>query len=265
MRNHKKKREEPQEEGSPAWMNTYGDMVTLLLAFFVLLFSFSTIDAQKWEKLVSALSGTTIVAIDSIDPEDVQLSGIQETEDQEDVETEPDEMVDEENGSHADIGNTEEIRKRFNELYEKLKNHIEENELEDKINIYEEKDTILIRMMDSALFDSGSVEIKDNIKVILLEMCRIFQEYVELIQEIQIEGHTDNVPVDPSKVQDNWELSTDRATEVVRFFIDNMDIDPAIMTPLGHGEYHPVASNDTEEGRAANRRVDFVVESILKD
>ena len=265
MRDHKKKPEELQEEGSPAWMNTYGDMVTLLLAFFVLLFSFSTIDAQKWEKLVSAFSGTAIVAIDSIDPEDVQLSGVQVTEDREDAETEPDEMMDEENASNADIGNAEEIRERFNELYERIKNHIEENNLQNKINVYEEEDTILIRMMDSALFDSGSVKIKDDITVILLEMCGIFQDYVELIQEIQIEGHTDNVPVDKSKFEDNWELSTDRATEVVRFFIDNMDIDPAIMTPLGYGEYHPVASNDTEEGRAANRRVDFVLESILKD
>lgn len=262
MRDNKKKPEEPQEEGSPAWMNTYGDMVTLILTFFVLLFSFSTIDAQKWEKLVSSLSGTAIVAIEAIDPDDIQLSGTQETEDQENVEIlEPDE----ENESYADIGTPEEIRERFNELYEKIKNHIEENNLENMINIYEEEDTILIRMTDSALFDSGSAEIRDDIKVILLQLCGIFQEYVDLIQEIQIEGHTDNVPVDTTKLKDNWELSTDRATEVVRFFVDNMDIDPSIMTPLGYGEYHPVASNDTEEGRAANRRVDFVIESILKD
>ena len=90
-------------------------------------------------------------------------------------------------------GNAEEIKDRFNELYERIKNHIEENELENILYIYLEENTILIRMSDSAFFDSGKDEIKEDSEIILLEMSEIIQDYVDLIQEIIIEGHTDTV------------------------------------------------------------------------
>lgn len=129
----RKKKEEPQEEGAPAWMNTYGDMVTLLLTFFVLLFSFSTIDAQKWEEIVSSLSGTPFVAIQALDPGNVQ--GEINKELNADPTPTPTPDVD---------SNVEEIKERFNELYEKIKTHIKENNLGSLLNVEEQENAVLI-------------------------------------------------------------------------------------------------------------------------
>ena len=261
MRNRKNKHNQPDEEGAPAWMNTYGDMITLLLTFFVLMFAFSTIDAQKWEQFVSSLSGTPFVAIQSL-----ELSDANETNsDTSSWETPPPTPAPGESLNAVADADAEEIKKQFNELYEKIKNHIEKNNLGYILNVEKKEQTILLRMTNSALFDSGSDEIKADAKAILVDISDIISEYTDLIKKIQIEGHTDNVPMHTAEFGDNWELSTSRAVQVVRYLLTILDIDPAKLTPTGYGEYHPVASNDTERGKAQNRRVDFVIESIAID
>jgi chemotaxis protein MotB len=258
MRNRKKP-EPPEEEGSPAWMNTYGDMVTLLLTFFVLLFAFSTIDAQKWEEIVSSLSGTPFVAIQALDPGDVKADEQPLDETSWDL-PEPTPQPSTVNGM-----NVEEVKERFNELYEKIKVHVQQNGLEKDLNVIMEDEAILIHMTDSALFDSGRDQIKENAKIILTDLCAIFVQYDDLIRTVRVEGHTDNVPIQNAKFEDNWMLSLSRAHKVVKYMLSVMDVDPAKMDPHGYGEYHPVDVNTTEEGKARNRRVDFVLESILKD
>jgi len=250
----RKRKPPPQEEGAPAWMNTYGDMVTLLLTFFVLLFSFSTIDAQKWEKIVSSLSGTPFVAIQAIDPGGTQSESSSEL----DLKPTP-------TPSLESDANMEQIKEKFDELYEKIKTHIEVNNLGSLLNVEEQDNAILIRMSDSALFDSGKDFLKADAKMILGSICVIIEEYDDLIKRIRVEGHTDNVPIHNSRFEDNWELSASRALVVVRYMLSITDLQPQKLIPMGYGEYHPVDSNETAAGRASNRRVDFVIESILKD
>ncbi len=257
MRNRKKS-EPPEEEGSPAWMNTYGDMVTLLLTFFVLLFAFSTIDAQKWEEIVSSLSGTPFVAIQALDPGDVMADEQPIDETSWDI-PEPTPQPSTVNGM-----NVEEIKERFDELYEKIKEHIAQNGLQEDLNVTMEDDVIVMRMNESALFDSGRDEIRPIAKEILPSICEIILQYDKLIRKIRIEGHTDTVPIQNSKFKDNWELSQARAYSVLQYLL-TMNMDPVKMWPVGLGEYHPVDDNTTEAGKARNRRVDFVIESILKD
>lgn len=258
MSDRGKKPESPQEEGAPAWMNTYGDMITLVLTFFVLLFSFSTIDALKWKELVSSLSGTPFVAIQALDPG----GSLPQVEDIENPIVEMPEPTPE--GKDVDSGNVE-VKERFDELYEKIKGHISEHGLEHELYAEESNDTILIRMTDSALFDSGQDSIRADAELILTDICEILKEYVDLIQLIQIEGHTDNRPISNARFKDNRELSGARALQVVWFFENILDIDPAKIEHIGKGEYHPIASNDTEEGKQRNRRVDFLIESINKN
>lgn len=250
----RKKQKEPQEQ-SNSWMDTYGDMVTLLLTFFVLLFSFSTIDAQKWEEIVSSLSGTPFVAVRAIDPGDVKGEILTELNYEPTPTPQP--TLD------TAAANILEIKKRFDELYEKIKEHIRENDLGNLLNVEHRDNAVLIRMSDSALFDSGKVELKVEARMILGSICGIVEEYEELIRSIRVEGHTDNVPIHTANFRDNWELSTARALEVVWFMLSIMEIEPSKMIPTGYGEYHPVETNDTPVGRACNRRVDFVIESIL--
>jgi len=204
----RKKPEEPQEEGSPAWMNTYGDMVTLLLTFFVLLFSFSTVDAEKWEGVANSLAGMQVVAIPALDPN--------ATQDTVDYEYKAGKFIitatasgDEEDEGSADTGENalseNAVIIRFNELYEKIKEHIEDNNLGYILNItYVDEYTILLRMSDSAFFDSGEATLDEDAKAALNEVCGIIEDYTDLIHTIRIEGNTDNMPIRNAHYADSW-------------------------------------------------------------
>lgn len=263
----RKKAEEPQEEGAPAWMNTYGDMVTLLLTFFVLLFSFSTIDAEKWEDIVNSLSGMQVVAIAALDPNAPENTGDNGQGRFVITSAQPSDEPSATPMDPAESANVISIKERFDELYEKIKNHIETHNLGYILNVeYIDDNTVLLRMSsDSAFFDPGSATIDEDAKRALDEVCAIFEQYTDVIQAIHIEGHTDNVPIRNSKYEDNWELSMARSDTVRKYILNVTEINPDLLIPTYYGEYHPVATNDTPEGRAQNRRVDFVIESILKD
>lgn len=276
----RKKPEPPQEEGSPAWMNTYGDMVTLLLTFFVLLFSFSTVDAEKWEQLVNSLAGRQVITAianpgnsgnSSSGPDTMEewLKDNQERKD--DSIRDPAAAPTPESGSQADsTGDSEDaqtddqdgnVTASFDQLYEAIKEHIKANGLEATLYIEKSDDVIILRISDSALFDSGKADIKPESLELLEQVGEIFTTYQDSIQMIRIEGHTDNVPISTSHYVDNWDLSTSRATNVLRYFLATSELDPEIFSAVGYGEFHPVASNDTEEGRSKNRRVDFIIQS----
>jgi len=265
MRNRRNP-ETVEEEGSPAWMNTYGDMVTLLLTFFVLLFSFSTIDAVKWQELVNSLSGVQIVAISELDPNAPEVDDytdgkfvITSTEPYETPTLTP--SPTEQIIQGMTVAQAQEM---FNELYIKIKNYIETNNLGYILYVeYVDGQTILLRMSDKAFFDPGSAVIDNEAKAALEKISQIIEEYEYIIQMIHIEGHTDNVPIHNANYEDNWELGFGRANTVRKYLLDVTDIMPGRVVAESYGEYHPIASNDTEEGRAKNRRVDFVIESIL--
>ncbi len=250
MRKERKRPEPPQEEGSPAWMNTYGDMVTLLLTFFVLLFSFSTIDAKKWKAVVqsfrrtSDIEGPTATLDPDFDYDDVVFP----------VAATPEPSV----SPETDGAKMENL---FNELYQKVRNHIVINGLDFALNVTKDDDLIIIRITDTALFDSGQESIRPEALTLLDSIVTLFEEYDEAIQRIQIEGHTDNVPIHSARFKSNWDLSTSRAVSVVQYCIESSSLSPMKYTASGYGEYHPIADNDTEEGKAKNRRVDFVIQS----
>ena len=258
----RKKPDPPEEEGAPAWMNTYGDMVTLLLTFFVLLFSFSTIDAKKWEEIVYSMSGAPYVAVQALNPDEV----IAEAMDGDSWEpaVEPSAATDSQ-AAQEDTGLTGN-KKRFVQLYEKIQEHIKTNQLESMLKAEkEDDDSILIRMTDSALFDSAKVDIKPDAMAVLSEICAIIDEYNDMIETIWVEGHTDSVPISSDKYRDNTDLSLMRAANVTRYMRNIMTIDPGKVVAEGFGEYRPVDTNETEAGKANNRRVDFVIQAKLEE
>ena len=259
----RKKPDPPEEEGAPAWMNTYGDMVTLLLTFFVLLFSFSTIDAHKWEQIVYSMSGAPYVAVQALDPDEVIAEAMDgDTWNPTAVITPAPSAT---NGAEEDSGLAGN-KKRFVQLYERIQDHIKVNQLESILKAVKEDDeSILIRMTDSALFNSAKVDIRPDAKLILEEICKIIDEYNDMIDTIWIEGHTDSVPISSDKYKDNTDLSAMRATNVRRFVLGIMTIDPSKVVPVGYGEYRPVDTNETEQGKANNRRVDFVIQAMAEE
>ncbi len=236
-------RRKPAEEGkkgAPEWMTTYGDMVTLLLCFFVLLFAFSEIDVAKLDAFIQSFQGAVGV-LDSgrtIEPselfseaelDDLTLKELQELED-------------------------------FRELKQRMEEFLEERNMEADVLVTLETRGLVLRFQDNVLFDSGRAEIKiDSLEI--LEFVGIVAREAEFIDKnIRIEGHTDTDPLRPgARYETNWELSVARAANVVRYMIEELGVEPKRFSASGYGEYHPVASNDTAENKAKNRRVDIVI------
>lgn len=265
----KEQKKRPEEEGVAPWLATYGDMITLVLVLFVLLYSFSSIDAVKWDRLVSTMSGTPFVAIQSLDPSIVgplardEMEDMRETkdEDAEDAEAEPTQVPEIEPGNEVS-GNVDEAKVMFNELFEKIADHIELNNLETKLNVEMMDNFIILHITDSTLFDSGQADIKSESKELLASVSDLFDEYESIIKMIRIEGHTDNRSISTAKFPSNWELSISRAVKVLRYFQIITQVEKKKFAAVGYADNFPVATNDTYEGRAQNRRVDFLIESI---
>ncbi len=249
-------RKPPEDEGSSYnWMDTYGDLVTLLLCFFVLLYAFSSIDADKWQDLVGAFTGKTVAYVEPLDAktamEDaIVIAGVEKQDEESEVSQEPANVI------------VDEFEDEFDALYEAIRYYIVTNDLENKISVNKNDNVIIVRFTEVVLFNSGEASIRDDGKAVLSHIISIIQENVEAIQMLRIEGHTDNVPIHTAEFDSNWELSMARANAALKVFIESGVIDLEKLSTAAYGEYQPVESNDTPEGRAANRRVDFVIEKI---
>lgn len=218
-------------EGSnrPSWLTTYSDLVTLLLCFFVLLFAFSEIDAQKFRSIISSFQGGIGVF---------------------------------DGGTSLDLEFDLEVPEE-NEL-ERLKNLLEEYSestgFGSEINISIEERGLIIRFMDNVLFDSGKADLKPESIEILKYIGQVLNSEEFKDRLIKVEGHTDTDPIIYSEeFPTNWELSAIRATNVLRYLVEIENIDGSRISSSGYSYYRPIAPNDTKENKAKNRRVDIVI------
>lgn len=225
------------KKGAPEWMSTYGDMVTLLLCFFVLLFAFSEIDSRKFEAFIQSFQGSL---------------GILESG----RTIEQSEYISEALMDELTTRQQEELED-FKKLKEQLEEFLTERNLSADIFISLENRGLVMRFQDNILFDSDLANLKPDSERILTEISEflLMSQYEE--KNIRVEGHTDIVP--SVRYETNWELSTARATNVVRFLSERVGLRPERFIAAGFGEYHPVAPNDTRENMAKNRRVDIVI------
>ena len=239
------RKEDEPKKGAPAYMNTYGDMMTLLLCFFVLLFSMSTVDAEKFQALVSSLNasvsifegGQTIKLDMNVLQNGMSQFPIQETT--------------------LTIQEASAMQQALTETQEELKGYIKAKDLEDKVTVEKKGDEIILRFADVLLFDTGKAAIKAGGVPTLSTIGEQLKNYMGQGYILNIEGHTDNVPIQTSQFPSNWYLSSARAIAVASFYIDEMGFDRTKVTCIGCGEFQPVATNDTAEGRAMNRRVEI--------
>ncbi|NLV91197.1 MAG: flagellar motor protein MotB [Firmicutes bacterium] len=236
MRNLGKKRS--SGGGSPSWMTTYADMVTLLLCFFVLLYSFSVLDVQKFQAFVASLQGALGVLDGglSLSPESAVGS--------------PPSVLD-----HSLQISLEEIA-QLQDLYDLLMAMREAGQLPAEVELTVESRGLIIRFADQVFFDLGRANLTEQARAVLNELVPVLRE---LPNPIRVEGHTDNLPIRNQIFPSNWELSTARATSVIRFLIEEHGFSPTQLSASGYGEYRPVADNSTDSGRARNRRVDIVI------
>lgn len=220
-----KPRKKAKKENNERWLLTYSDLITLLMIFFVVMYSMSNIDKVKYEKIAKSMSSA--MGGNSFFPDITEQSGTSNETDGE-----------------------------FKDLKEEINNIISQNETQDEIMVTEYEKGLVISFKDGILFDSGSDILKEESYNKLSKIGEILKGSSSYAR---IEGHTDNVPIHNSLFSSNWELSSARATTVLNFFVENGYIAPEKICSVGYGEYRPIDTNDTESGRNNNRRVDILL------
>ncbi|MEZ3426095.1 MAG: flagellar motor protein MotB [Lachnospiraceae bacterium] len=262
-----KRKEEMPPPGSPAWMATFGDLMNLLLCFYVLLFSMSTMDADKLKAVAESFSqafsvfngGATAIGdgmlvsngVSQLNELDEFINSTGKTADKEGDEFEDSDM---ENSFAEALKQMEaEQLAESEQLAEKIEESVAENNLEGMIDVDFTSQYVELTLKGAILFDSGKADIRPDAEPILDKVGVMLVRYANNV--IEIEGHTDNVPFNGGRYADNSELSCARALSVFNYFLETTNLDPAMVKYAGRGEYVPIADNSTEEGRARNRRV----------
>ena len=232
----KKKCPECPPAGAPAYMSTYGDMMTLLVTFFVLLISFSSIQEAKFQKAIGSLKGAL---------------GVLKADQGAYIRKPQIPMFEME---------SEKMQYQLERVLEEMRQLAEQQSTpESQISVEKSKDRIHFSISSPMLFDSGSATLKPQATAIL----RTIAEILAMVPfEVRVEGHTDTDPLlSGARYRNNWELSAARALAVVEQFLSykEFDIDPSRFQAIGYGEYHPLATNDTADGKQLNRRVEIYV------
>jgi len=235
------KEEGHEEEISESWLLPYSDLMTLLLALFIVLSAISSVDAQKFQAISKVFNdiftgGTGTMEYENSIPEDkINLE----------------EEKPEENG----LTKNEQIR--LQEIQKKIRLYISDKGLTNQLNTSLTSEGLLVTIRDSVLFDSGSADVRDEDRKIANEISDLLISNPP--HNVIISGHTDNVPQKGAKYSSNWELSVMRAINFMKILLENPNLDPSMFSAKGYGEYQPIASNDTPEGRAKNRRVEILI------
>lgn len=244
----KKKVRPPEETGT--WMNTYSDLVTLLLTFFVLLYSMSAVDSEKWEALVKAFSHPG---------EDTQQVVIGDVEDQGDQLLTPTGEIPPPNDGDSLERTDQQMPANFDELYEYLKSYAKAQGMEDSVQISKGDGRVYIRFQNNLFFAPDSAAILADAYPLLDFLGDCLNAVDDEILLININGHTASVPNGETYQVSDWMLSSERASNIAIYLDDKKDVDPKKLRPMGYGKNFPVADNDTVEGREENRRVDIVI------
>lgn len=221
----------PECKQCAEWLNTYGDFVTLLLTFFVLLFSFSSMRVEEFKRGMGSLKGAFGVL-----PKETaltqkpftivpQLTNLQESEIQ-------------------------------NSLV-KLEEAATDLQLTESVKLQITDKGVTMSISDPVMFDRGRAELKPKIFPILNLVAELARGWPN---KIIIEGHTDNTRISTPQFLSNWELSAARSLSVLHYFEDNSGLEPWRLTAIGYGQYHPVAPNDTEANKSKNRRIEIRIE-----
>jgi len=261
----RRRRRKPEEHANhERWLISYADFITLLFAFFVVLFSSAQVDHRKVGQIAMAIqvafqqmgvfeSSNTHMPLDKSEPMPFEKVQVVENAMRD---TDLAQMVPPMKGVISNEPDPQEVAAIRKTLETTLAKQIERK----SVGIHETREGLVVSLREIGFFDSGSATLRPGAQATLEQIANVLRD---LPEGIRIEGHTDNVPIHNADFPSNWELSTARATEIVKLFITRYHIDPGRLQASGYAQYHPQASNDTAEGRALNRRVDIVI--VVRD
>ncbi|MDS0528539.1 flagellar motor protein MotB [Clostridium sp. SHJSY1] len=232
------RKKQNKKENSERWLLTYSDLITLLMALFVILYASSNVDKEKYQQISTSLHQ----AFNMNDSGNVGvIEGNPATGDPDKEEIENNEITEEQ---------------KLNSIKVQIDKLISEAGLEGSVSTKSEERGLVISFSDTILFDSAKAIVKDDHKKQLIDISKVLNK---VDNDIIIEGHTDNVAIKNDLYDSNWELSSARAVNVLKTFANECQVSSNRLSTRAYGEYKPVTTNDTEEGRAKNRRVDILI------
>lgn len=249
----RRKKQEGHEDGE-RWMVTYADMITLLLVFFIILYSMSSLQVDRFNALVnslkSAFSGNAIVN-QSMNPPTTTFN----------VPVNQNKMPHSQQQTSPQSTESQQDKQQLDKLYSALESYIKKNHLQADIQLQNLPVGVQVTVKDHILFDLGKANIKPSAMKVLEKIGGILDV---VNNPIVVEGYTDNTPIGPgSQFASNWDLSGARSENVMLYLINVEHIKPARMSFVGYGEFHPLVPNDNKADKAINRRVNIVIQRLL--
>jgi chemotaxis protein MotB len=224
------------------WLVSYADFITLLFAFFVVMYSAAQLDKRRAGQLATAIQ-TAFRQYGSLPPQPADVGGLA-------AHGVP---------SNLPVGNTE--PDDFNLLRKRVEDALAEEIASGEVGVRVTAEGLVISLREVGFFDSGSADIRPSSRPAFDRLAAVLQT---ANSDLRIEGHTDNVPIHNSRFSSNWDLSTARATATIRLLMTKYNFAPQRLAASGYAEYRPIASNASAEGRSTNRRVDIVVPRKLR-
>lgn len=281
-----RKKAEPDGGPGQPWLNTFADLMNLLLCFFVLLFASANVDEAKFDAIANSFqstfsiftAGSTAIGdgilisngVSQLNELDKYINSTGKTAENDADADEFEEIQqgkDEKLGQNGELGKDEKQKAlddvenmkmmKSEALAEQFEEALQENNIADKVDVDFNSQYVRLTLKGAILFKSGSAELLDTVYSTLRKVGMILERYAQY--DIEIEGHTDNVPQYSKLYKNNDELSAARALSVFYFLLDNTSLDPAFLKHSGRGEYCPIADNSTAEGRDRNRRVEIKI------
>jgi len=270
-----KRKEDPPPAGAPAWQSTFADLMNLLLCFFVLLFSMSNMDAEKFEALAASFSNTFSIFSgggSSFDDGLLISNGMSQLNDLSEYITNTGAAAEDESESNdlqeesdEESALAEQLKeeglKESEQLAERVEEALKESVRTGDVEVEFNSQYVMLTLKGSVLFDSGKADLKPEAMAVIQQVGVILERYG--LYGIEIEGHTDNVPLNGGKYENNDVLSSYRALAMFNYLRDNTSISPDMMKHSGRGEYVPIADNSTPEGRSKNRRIEIKLYNSL--
>ncbi|EJS72561.1 flagellar motor protein MotB [Bacillus cereus] len=255
-KNRRGKKKKHDEHIDETWLIPYSDMLTLLFALFIVLFAMSSIDAAKFKQMAVAFrselaggTGNKEFLSDQKPNNEKELSASS--------------LESEQNKKNAEAEVKKQEMNELKALQKSIDKYIEEKQLSSSFKTDLTEKGLMVTILENVLFDSGKADVK-------LESLGIAKEMSNLLvsaspREITVSGHTDNVPIANAQFASNWELSTQRAVNFMQVLLQNKELQPEKFSAIGYGEYRPIAPNNTQEGKAKNRRVEVFILPLTRN
>jgi chemotaxis protein MotB len=254
------KKKPPEHVNHERWLVSYADFITLLFAFFVVLYSSSQVDKRKAGRMAMAIQvafqelGVFQTSNTKIPLQDEDAMPFQSVQVVENLERTADisKIVNPMNGVLTSSAEAQSLRDAQDAIQKALNPEMRRHE----VTMTMRREGLVVSLKEIGFFDSGSASIRPDSLDAISRLAEVLKQRPE---NLRVEGHTDNIPIHNSHFASNWELSTSRATEMIRVLMNQFGLPAARLSAAGYAEFHPVSSNDTPAGRAQNRRLDVVI------